>query len=207
MDRLLDFLLNFYGPAPYFVLFGILFLCGLGLPIPEDITLFAGGMLAYYGVTELVPTIVICFLGVMTGDSVIFLLGARYGRRLITNHPFFAKLLHAERMAKVEQSFHRQGNKLIFVARFMPGLRAAVFFSAGVLKIPFRTFFFYDGIAALLSVPLLVGIVYYLGDFANTVIRTIQRAEYGIAVVIFSVIFFFLGKWYLAHRKAKREVV
>jgi membrane protein DedA with SNARE-associated domain len=65
MDRLIDFLLNFYGPTPYFLIFGILLACGLGLPIPEDITLFAAGLLAYYGVTDLGPTILLCMAAVL----------------------------------------------------------------------------------------------------------------------------------------------
>ena len=62
MDRLVDFLLSFYGPTPYFLVLGILLLCGLGLPIPEDITLFPAGLLSYYGVTDVWGVIVVGLL-------------------------------------------------------------------------------------------------------------------------------------------------
>ena len=77
MDLLVDFLLNFYGPTPYLLIFGILLLCGFGLPIPEDITLFAGGLLAYYGVVDLSVMTFVAFLGVMVGDSVSDVKAAR----------------------------------------------------------------------------------------------------------------------------------
>src|SRR3954447_3888881 len=113
MDRILDILLNFVGPAPYLFIFGILILCGLGLPIPEDITLFAAGLSAYYGLTNLWIVILVAYFGVILGDSVIFWLGAKYGRKL-TKRWIFHKLLPDERLSMVRGKFHQKGNKLIF---------------------------------------------------------------------------------------------
>lgn len=202
MDTLVGFLLEFYGPTPYFLIFGVLLACGLGLPIPEDITLFAAGVLSYYGVTDVYTMIAVSMFGVLFGDSLIFWLGARYGRRL-TEHRFFARVLPEDRLAQVRQRFHDRGNKLIFAARFMPGLRAPIFFSAGMLHLPYRVFFFYDGSAALLSVPAIIGAVYYFGDELDRVVRIIQNIEHGIVGVIFAVILALVAKWYFARRKAQ----
>jgi membrane protein DedA with SNARE-associated domain len=200
MDRLVDFLINFYGPTPYFVIFGILLACGLGLPIPEDITLFAAGLLAYYGITNVYVTIAVCFLGVMLGDFAIFWLGATYGKKL-TRKWFFHKLLPDDRLAMVQAKIKKKGNRLVFAARFMPGLRAPVYFTAGSLHLPYRVFLFYDGLAALISVPAIVGAVYYFGDYMDKVVRVIQRIEHGIIFVIAAVILTMGGKWYITHRK------
>ena len=108
MDKILDILLNLIGPAPYFLFFGILLACGLGLPIPEDITLFAAGLSAYYGLTNLWVVIFVAYSGVILGDSVIFLLGYIYGRKL-TQHWFFHKLLPEERLNAVHKTVSRQG--------------------------------------------------------------------------------------------------
>jgi membrane protein DedA with SNARE-associated domain len=204
MDTLVDFLLSFYGPTPNFVIFGILLACGLGLPIPEDVTLFAGGLLAYYGVTDIWAMIVLCFAGVMLGDSLIFLLGAKYGRRL-TKKGIFHKLLPDERLNAVSVKFQEKGNKLLFAARFMPGFRAPVYFSAGTLHVPFRTFLLYDGLAALLSVPAIVGAVYYFGDELDKVVGVIKHVEHGLVLVVFGAIALVAGKWYITHRKLNRE--
>lgn len=204
MDAIVDFLLNFYGPTPYLIVFGILLLCGLGLPIPEDITLFVGGVLAYYGLCEPITMVVVCFSGVMLGDSIMFWLGARYGRSL-TRKWFFHKMLPDDRLDAVKARFNRWGNKLIFIARFMPGLRAPIFFSAGTFHLPFRVFFFYDGLAALLSVPLIIGAVYYFGDHLERVIRIIKRMEHGIVLVVFLVVMAMALKWFVTHRKLKRD--
>ena len=205
MDRLIDILLNFYGPTPYFLIFGILLACGLGLPIPEDITLFAAGLAAYYGLTSLWLVILVAYLGVIVGDSLIFYLGATYGRKL-TRRWFFGKLLPEERLTIVRSQFNKKGNRLIFAARFMPGLRAPLFFSAGTLHLPFRVFLFYDGLAAFISVPTIIGAVYYFGDELDHVVRVIQKVEHSIVFVIITVVLAIGGKWYIGHRKLKRSV-
>ncbi len=204
MDRLVDFLLNFYGTTPYLVILGILLACGLGLPIPEDITLFAAGLLSYYGVTHVGVMIAIAMVGVLVGDSAVFLLGRHFGRRL-TKIWIFHKLLPDDRLEAVQKQFLKKGNKLIFAARFMPGLRAPIFFSAGTLHLPYRIFIFYDGTAALISVPLIIGAVYYFGDELDHVVRIIQHVEHSLVVVIFLILLAVFGKWYITHRKLRRS--
>lgn len=203
MDRLVDFLLNFYGPTPYWIVFGVLLACGIGLPIPEDITLFVAGVISYYGITDLWVMIGVCMAGVIFGDSLIFYLGAKYGQKL-TKKWFFHKLLPDERLNAVKKKFHDRGNKLIFAARFMPGFRAPIFFSAGMLHLPYRTFIFYNGGAAMISVPAIVGAIYYFGDQLDHVVRVIQKVEHSIALVIFLAALAIVAKWYLTHRPLNR---
>lgn len=205
MEHLLDFLLGFDGPSPYFLILGILLACGLGLPIPEDITLIAAGYLAYSGNAHLVPMILVGILGVLLGDSLIFFLGAKYGRRL-TKKWLFSKLLPEDRLELVRKQFHRRGDKILFVARFMPGLRAPVFFSAGTLHVPYRRFLIYNGGAAMLSVPLIVWASFHFGDELDAVVKIVKRVEHGIVFSLALVIALMFLKWYLTHRKLKREV-
>jgi membrane protein DedA with SNARE-associated domain len=204
MDFLVDILLSFYGPMPYVIIFSVLLACGLGLPIPEDITLFAAGLMAYYGVTGLWAMIGVAFLGVLLGDTLVFFLGSHFGRKL-TKSWFFHKLLPDDRLNAVQKRFHKQGDKLLFIARFMPGLRAPIFFSAGTLHLPYRRFIAYDGAAAMISVPLIIGAVYYFGDELDRVIRVVQQIEHGILFIAVAVVMAILGKWYITHRKLKRS--
>lgn len=205
MERLIDLLFSFYGPAPYFIIFGVLLACGLGLPIPEDVTLFAAGVAAYYGVVSLPVIIVVSYVGVMVGDGLMFFLGAKYGRRL-TKKWFFHKLLPDERLDAMSQRLKKRGNSLIFFARFMPGLRAPIFFSAGVLHLPARVFILYDGMAALLSVPAIIGAIYYFGDEMDWVLRRIQQIEHGLVFGIFGVLFFVIAKFAIQTRRSKKKV-
>lgn len=195
METLLDLLLDFYGPTPYFLVFGILLACGLGLPVPEDVTLFAAGVLAYYGVCGLWQIVLISLFGVVIGDSFMFMLGAKYGRRL-TRFRLFKNVLSEDRLDAVALKLKAaKGERLLFAARFMPGLRAPFFFTAGVLHVPYRKFLFYDGTAALLSVPAIIGAVYYFGDTLDRVVGVIKNIEHGIIFVIAAGLIFIGAKW------------
>ena len=203
MDSLVDFILNFYGPTPYWIVFGILLLCGFGLPIPEDVTLFAAGLLAYYGVTELAPTIAVCFAGVMIGDSAMFFLGYKYGKRL-TKKWLFHRLLPDSRLEAASEQFRKKGSgRILFAARFMPGLRAPLFFSAGTLHVHFWKFLRSDGLAALVSVPTIVGAVYLSGDSLEYIIGWIKRIEGGIVIALVLLVASFGYKYWRKQRKLK----
>src|SRR5262249_30543481 len=59
----------------YLWLGGILLLCGLGLPIPEDISLIAAGYFSWKGVLEVNRAFAVCFAAVLAGDSLAFFMG------------------------------------------------------------------------------------------------------------------------------------
>lgn len=178
--------------------------CGFGLPIPEDLTLFAMGLLSYYGIVDLKISIAVCFAGVMIGDAAVFWIGSHYGKRLLKKG-IFAKLFHAERMDATKGLFSKWGNKAIFAARFMPGFRAAMFFSAGTFHVPFKIFFFYDGLAALLSVPLFVGGMYYFGDQVDRFFQIARKFEHGMAFVVVFIAVLLVVKHMVSKRREKLE--
>lgn len=202
MNLIVDFLIDYAnGPIPYLVIFLILLACGLGIPIPEDITLFAAGVLTYYGVCDIWTMIVICLFGVMIGDSFVFWLGHHFGRRLLKKWPF-RLFLNEDKIDGVRQKLKVHGGKLLFAARFMPGVRSTIFFTTGLLHLPFRNLLIYDGIAALISVPAIVFSVYYFGDLLEHVIDMIKKVEGGILAVIIAAILFFVIRHYYKKRKS-----
>jgi membrane protein DedA with SNARE-associated domain len=199
MPKIAEFLLGFQGPTAYSLVFVILLACGFGVPIPEDITLIAAGALAYHQTANVWGMIATGLAGVMLGDCAMFFLGRHYGLA-IAKKKFIARLLPEERLSRVGEILKTKGTKILFAARFMPGLRSPLFFTAGALGVPARTFIFYDGMAALISVPAIVYSVYYFGHQMEAVIAAIQRANQGIVIVIATIALVFIFKW----RKRRR---
>ncbi|MEO6435726.1 MAG: hypothetical protein ABIP55_08180, partial [Tepidisphaeraceae bacterium] len=70
-----------------FILFGLLFACGLGLPMPEDIPLLAAGYFIAQGKFHWIPACVVAWLGIIGGDCVLYSFGRRYGLN-VTRVPF-----------------------------------------------------------------------------------------------------------------------
>ena len=65
----------------YFALFGVLFSCGLGLPIPEDIPLVIAGVFVAQGKMNLALAAACAWCGIVGGDIVLYHLGSVSGLR------------------------------------------------------------------------------------------------------------------------------
>lgn len=150
-------------------MFILLILCGLGLPMPEDIILVTAGYLAADDGRSWLHTTVLMYAGVMGGDSIIFLIGRHYGMRVLGSkwaHRFFPPA----KQAKVQNLFDRYHSWVLFLGRFLPGLRAPIFCTAGAMKVPYMKFLMLDGIAAIVSVPVFVWLGHWLwGRFHDDV--------------------------------------
>ncbi|HLP24626.1 MAG TPA: DedA family protein [Acidobacteriota bacterium] len=147
--------LSLWGP------FGVLILCGLGLPLPEDVVLISAGALGQIDGRSWLSVSLLMYAGVMIGDSTIFLTGRYLGQRLLATR-WFQRYLSPAKQQRVEVQFHRFGSMVLFVARFLPGLRAPVFFTAGSMKVRYWKFLLFDGLAALISVPFFVWLGHWL---------------------------------------------
>ena len=152
-EALLDYFqaspLSLWGP------FIALLLCGVGLPVPEDLVLVTAGVLGSMDGRHWTVVSVCMYAGVVGGDSLIFFAGRRYGRRFLA-WAWFQRIFPPAKHAKVEGLFERHGTTGLFIGRFLPGLRAPLFFTAGLMKVPYVKFLCMDGLAALLSVPVFV---------------------------------------------------
>lgn len=163
----------------YSALAGILLACGLGAPIPEDISLITAGYMAHLGVVNVHTVFVVCFAAVLGGDTLAFYLGRFFGKRLLAS-PRFQRVFTPRKQLRVRAYFRKYGSKVIFVGRFLPGLRFSIFFSAGTLGLRAAVFLIYDTLAAVLSVPALVYLAWIFGEHLDRVIAWARRSEYGI---------------------------
>ncbi|MBM4344038.1 MAG: DedA family protein [Deltaproteobacteria bacterium] len=210
-DEVVAWLRTLHLATVWAICFGVLLLCGFGLPVPEDITLVTCGYLTYLlappsssaadGWTLALVATAVGMAGVMIGDLTMFTLGRRYGDHLAGVWPFRAILGHG-RKQMAEEFLARRGPHVLFSARFMPGLRSVVFFTSGTLKVEYGVFLRYDGLAALLSVPALVLTSWYFGDQIAAVIDYARRAEHGIlAAIILTVAAVALKYWWGQRKK------
>ncbi|MEO6875639.1 MAG: DedA family protein [Opitutaceae bacterium] len=152
-----DALLNTFQGSPLSLWgpFGMLLLCGLGVPVPEDIVLIAAGALGEMEGRSWLQVSGVMYAGVVAGDSMIFFAGRYVGARLLAS-AWMRRILPVNKQAKVENVLTRFGTMGLFVGRFLPGLRAPIFFTAGSMKVSYLKFLCLDGLAALVSVPLFV---------------------------------------------------
>ncbi len=192
MESLIEHLESLSPSSVHLTLAGILLLCGLGLPIPEDISLISAGYMAHRGVVNVHTAFVVSFSAVLGGDVLAFLLGRKFGRRFL-EWPPAKRFFSPRKQLRVRAYFRKFGSKVVFIGRFLPGLRFSIFFSAGMLCVRPSVFLIWDTLAALLSVPFLVYLAWIFGDHIDTVISWVRRSEYGIlvaAIVVVAIIAF-----------------
>jgi membrane protein DedA with SNARE-associated domain len=167
----------------YLGLFVVLALCGLGLPLPEDVALLTGGYLAHRGLIRYPITIAVSLVGVVAGDNSLYFLGRRVGSGLLA---YFGvrRPGSREQVARLRAFMDRHGNLAIFYARFFAGFRALVYLSAGSLGVTPARFLFYDLLGALISVPLVISIGYVFGGEIERAVRYVGGVEKVVWVVV-----------------------
>jgi membrane protein DedA with SNARE-associated domain len=195
-------LLEPYGSFSLLIIFLVLVACGFGFPLPEDIPLMAAGFLAGQDIIHYGLTNVVCMLGVLVGDSIIFTLGLKLGPR-IKKISFIKRILTDEREEKIHNWFHKYGVKTIFFARFAPGLRMPLFLSAGLYKVPFWKFFALDGFAALISVPLWIWLAYTFSSNLELLMERAKTLQMGIFAILGSLLVLIITVIIVQKKKAK----
>ncbi len=175
---------SFFLQYGYAAVFAVLIACGFGVPIPEDITLVTGGIISGLGYTDVHIMVVVGMLGVLAGDGLVFAAGRIWGDNILKFRPI-ARVMTPKRYTQVEQKFEKYGNWVLFVARFLPGLRTPIFMTAGISrKVSVLRFIVMDGLAALISVPVWV----YLGDYGASnrewLMKTVHQLQHGLFALI-----------------------
>lgn len=197
-----EFLLNLLGGTQglfaYLAVFGVLLACGLGVPLPEDISLILGGYLAHHGAASLPIMMFVGFAGIIVGDSLIFYAGRRVGSKVGDGkHGFLARVVTPEKRAKVERLFARHGEKIVMIARFLPGVRAVTYFTAGSVGMKYWRFIFFDGVAALASAPAFVYLGYAFGGELDLLISKLKDGQ----IVVFGALLAAVVGYFLYRRR------
>ncbi|ULX45945.1 DedA family protein [Mannheimia haemolytica] len=200
----METLIEFFSSYGYWAVFLVLLACGFGVPIPEDITLVSGGVISGLGYTNVHWMLVVSMLGVLVGDSTMYWLGRIYGEKIL-KFPLIRNVATPERFATVQERFEKQGWKLLFMARFLPGLRAVVYLVSGITrKVSFVKFLLVDFCAAIISVPIWV----YLGDYGASNLdwlkEQVANGQHLIFAILGIVILFLGWKWYKNKKQYKK---
>ena len=186
-QQLIEFFSSMSGSFAYFSIFGVLFICGLGVPIPEDITLISAGILVSMGKIDFTGAVAIGFVGVMAGDSLLFFIGRACGRRVFS-WPLIRIFATQERIARAEKNINENARFICFIARFFPGLRSVIFLTSGTMGVRPLLFFTLDGLAALISVPLWIYFGYIFGNNVDELLAAAQKVQiYLIAGVVVAI--------------------
>ena len=201
MESLYDNLLGMYGP---FAVFLLLMLTGIGVPLGEDLILIPAGILLGFG--ELQPiwmTGLFAYLGVLCSDCMWFVLCWTYGTPLLHKR-WFKRAVHPRRLLEIKHQIERRGMWVVVMARFVPGSRTPAITAAGVLHLSFWKFALATGAACLVTVPLQLGLGYFISQGVGSP-ESADRIKWFIAAIaVILAVLMALALWRKQRSQAKR---
>ena len=156
-----DQILSLIGQYGYlFIFFGVM-LESIGVPFPGETILIAAGFLVHQGTLDMGETIAFGVLGTIVGNQIGYWAGREGGRPFVLRWGRYVGITQ-ERLLRVEAFFARNGGKAVFLARFVPWLRAFGALAAGISLMHWRTFLFYNVMAGAVwaTASILVGYLF-----------------------------------------------
>jgi membrane protein DedA with SNARE-associated domain len=181
------------------ILFVLIAMESAGVPLPGETALITAGVLAARGDMDIVEVIVVAAAAAIIGDNVGYWLGRLGGRRLLERWEPLER--HAGRVLPwSERFFKRHGAKTVFLGRFFAVLRVTAAWLAGISRMHWWRFFFWNA-AGGICWAVLVGLVsYYLGRAAAEAIN-----RYGLIAGVAIVALLVLGA--LVYRFIRRRMM
>ncbi|MDX6236484.1 MAG: rane-associated protein [Kribbellaceae bacterium] len=145
LSSVVNAVLGVPGPVAY-VLIGLLAFgesaAFIGLFLPGETALLIGGVLAARGSISLPALLVLAVVAALAGDSVGYEVGRRGGRALQRTR--LGRLIGDRRWDKAEQFVAHRGGTAVFVGRWVGVMRPLVPSLAGMGRMPYRRFLFYN---------------------------------------------------------------
>lgn len=176
LQHLIDFILHIdvhlvdllqrYENWIYLILFLIVF-CETGLVVtpflPGDSLLFALGALAAIPASGLNVVFILVLLSVaaILGDSFNYMTGLKLGRRMYDRDYWFLRQAYLQ---QAERFYSRYGGRTIIYARFVPIVRTFAPFVAGMSRMNYSRFLYFNILGALVWVVFFVLIGYLFGN-------------------------------------------
>ena len=187
----------------YPALFGLLFACGFGLPVPEDVPLVIAGALIAKGGMAWPLAAVFAWFGIIGGDICLYTISRKLGPR-VTQLPMIRNHVTAVRLERVHGLFDEYGVGVIAVGRLFAGIRGVMVICAGTIRYNFGIFLIADGLAAVVSGGLWMILGHWLG--ANLTPEVIEHYKYRIVIGMILVAVAFVG-WMIWKRRHHQKVI
>lgn len=145
--------------------------------IPEEIVITTLGVLWSQGYIEFPMALAAVLVGLLPANSAAVFIGGRLaaGARSL---PWLARAHDSPAVQDALAAVRRHGRLVVAVTRFVPVVRGPVYLACGASGMGVRRFFPVDAAAALVQVPLLLGLGARLGAEAGSLAEALQRVGY-----------------------------
>jgi len=184
------------------LLFVVIMLESFGIPLPGETALIAFGVLASQGHYPIEEVIAVAAVAAIVGDNLGYALIGRLGGRRLFERTRVGRRYAERFLPQAERLMAKHGGKVVFFGRFISVLRFTAAWAAGIARMPWWRFLFWNAAGGICWATA-VGLVAYYGGAAaaDAIERYGIYAAVGIAVALL-IIFFVThyGKKWLENR-------
>ncbi|WP_270977436.1 DedA family protein [Campylobacter helveticus] len=182
MQDMIDTLLR-YG-------YVILFVYSLGGGM---VGILAAGVLSSLGKMELQWCILVAFVANTLGSTLLYMMG-KYGKKDLM--PYFKK--HRRKLALAMLKMKQYGTTLLFIQKFVYGLKTFIPIAAAFAKYDFKKFLIVNTLASLLWAGILGYVAFSFGYLVEKIFEEFGRYSYAtplFLVVLVALIWFYLVRF------------
>ena len=169
----------------YLAIFAFALFSGYFIPIPEEIILLITGYMAWAGIIQLTPAIIVVIIAFIIGDNILFKL-------TLKNNKHVTKLIHevlslgivSKRMSFLEEHI----GATIFASRFMPFLRFVGPVFSGYVKADEKKFMLFNTLAIIIYAPFVIWAGYFFNEYFSQIVAEIAKVKHVLYILILVII-------------------
>lgn len=208
MDRLARAILGLRGTLAYVLIFGLPALeasAFIGLAIPGELAVLLGGVLAFQGRVWLPGALAAAITGAVVGDSLGYVIGARYGERLLATR-LGRRLVKPEHRKRAEELIRRRGASAVFVGRLSAVLRVLIPGLAGMSGMAYGRFLVFNVLGGVVWAGGFVLLGYAAGNAWRSAAHVAARASAVLAALLALIGMAVLAaRWVIRHEAEVRS--
>ncbi|WP_328291709.1 DedA family protein [Kineococcus sp. NBC_00420] len=167
----------------------------VGFVVPGETAAIVAGASANLGHTPLPVAFAVVALAAVAGDSVGYLVGRRFGSRLLAAGPLRR---HAVGLEKARDLLERRGGGAVFLGRFTAFLRAVTPALAGTARMPYGRFAAWNVVGGIVWAVAAVLVGYSAGASYSAAAQWLGRGS-GVLVAVVAVVVLLV--WSLRRRR------
>lgn len=154
----------------------------VGLVAPGDLFLALGGIYAGQGELSVSGVIAAGIVGALIGENVSYWLGRRYGVTILRHIPLANRF--EKYLGRSDDFFERHGSSAVFIGRYMAVVGTFLPFTAGMSRMRYGRFVFFDTMAVAVWALGVVLLGYLLSAQLELVDRILSRLGWGLLILV-----------------------
>lgn len=171
-------------------------------PYPSDAVVLIFAYLAGRGSFNVYIVYVCTVVGSITGIMILYWLGKTKGSRLIglLTSSWIGRIFPLKMIERAQRVFSQRGTFVVFLNRFLPGMRAPICFAAGMAGVRNATFFWLVSMSVMLWNVFLVSVGFYVGTSWQEAARFLKQYNLIVTAALVPLIAFLIIE-YIRKRK------